>query len=163
MIGLEFVLKGTLYKYAREGRHMNWARELLYLTKYMAYVAQADDDDIKWTAAEENAALLDRATMRTVARGYACIVSLAGKFAFGMDSRFVRALYLWAGDMMHYPGDANIHTEVFRQRFGHCQERLLTWARMQPDEGLDLPSVDEIDGVTRGAQAFGARKTDDIE
>lgn len=154
VIGLEFVLKGTLY--ARDRRHANWVRELLYLTKYMIYVAQADDDDIKWKAAEENAALLDRATMRDVARGYACIVSLAGKFAFGMDSQLVRALYLWAGDMMNYPGDAEIHTEVFKQRFGDCQERLLTWARMQPDEGLDLPSVDEIVVAKREVQAFRA-------
>lgn len=161
VIGLEFVLKGTLY--TRDKRHPNWVRELLFLSKYMMYVAQAEGDDVKWKAAEENAALLDRATMRYVARGYACMSSLASKFVFGMDSKFVRALYLWAGDVMDHPEDAEVDSEVFRQRFKDSQERLLTWARMQPDEGLDLPSLGELDEVKREMQTFREGNTGSVE
>lgn len=156
VIGLEFVLKGTIYGSHRRGPI--WARELLYLTKFIVYVAQAGEDDIKWTAATKNAELLDRATMRNVARGYACIVALAGKFAFGMDNRFVRALYTWAGDIVEYPGDPDIHTEVFKQRFGDSQERLLTWACMKPDEGLSLPSSNDIAELKREIESVRAKK-----
>lgn len=157
VIGLEFVLKGTLY--ARDKRGPTWARELLYLTKFIVYVAQADDDDIKWTAATNNAELLDRATMRSVARGYACVVSLAAKFAFGLDCRFVRALILWTDEILNYPGDPEVHTDVFKQRFADSQERLLIWACMKPDEGLSLPSATEIAELKREIEDFRARAT----
>lgn len=152
VIGLEMVLKGTIH--TRNRRDPAWVRDLLLLTKVIVYVAQAGEDDIKWTAATMNAELLDRATMRSVARGYACIVSLAGKFAFGIDSKFVRALHMWAGEIVDCPGDPEIQTEVFRQRFGDSQERLLTWACMVPDEGLILPSSDEIAKLKGDIEAF---------
>lgn len=146
-VGLEFLLKGTLY--ARDRRSSIWPRELLSLTKFIIYVAQADGDEIKWTAATKNVELLNRVGMRTVARGYACIVSLAGQFAFGLNSKFVRALYSWTGDIIDYPGDAEIHTDDFQQKFAGSQERLLTWACMNPKGGLSLPSPAEIAELKR--------------
>lgn len=157
VIGLEFLLKGTLYAFDKRGPR--WARELLYLTRYMIYVAQADDDDIKWTAATKNAELLDRVTMRSVARGYASIVSLAAKFAFGMDCKFVRALCLWTDEIVNYPGDPDLQTPVFQQQFVDSQERLLTWACMDPDEGLILPSSKEIAELSREVESIRAQAT----
>lgn len=150
-LGLEFVLKGTIY--SRDRKHPIYVRELLYLTKFIIYVAQAGEDDIKWTAATENAELLDRETMRAVARGYTCIVTLAGKFAFGMDNNLVQAMHKWASEILDYPGDPELGTEVFQERFRVSQERLLTWANMRPDIGLSLPSSHEITQLKRQVEA----------
>lgn len=158
VIGLEFVLKGTLY--IRDHTGPSWVRDMLHLTKFILYIAQANEGDIKWAAATKNAELLDHETMRDVARGYVSIVCVDGKFAFGIDAKFVQALHKWAADIIDYPGEPEVCIEAFRTRFRDSQERLLVWACMNPDDGLKLPSseriaelMSDIEGVNAGQVA----------
>ncbi|KAF3767117.1 SET domain-containing protein [Cryphonectria parasitica EP155] len=142
VVGLEFVLKGTIY--VRDHSGPGWTNDVVNLVKFMFFVAQAADNEMKWVGAVKNSELLERSTMRDVARAYLSIACLDGKHTFGMESKFVRALYKWAGDSIDYPGDLGIHTEGFRERFKDSQERLLTWAGMKAECGLRLPSNEQI-------------------
>lgn len=155
VVGLEFVLKGTLY--TRQHSGPSWVLDLMAIVKYMMFIAQSNDgDDFKWTGAGHPDALGGRATLRDVARGYMAMVCVDGKFTFGLDTKYVRALYKMAGDILERRGDPAIDTDEFRQRFEEAQERLLAWAKMKAGRGLELPSREVILQLKRDSQAVKA-------
>lgn len=155
VVGLEFVLKGTLY--LRDHSGPRWTNDLMGLIKYMFFVAQANDDDIKWVGAVENAELLERSTMRDVARAYLALACVDGRHTFGLNSNFVRALYHWAAESIGFPGDLDFRGDAFRERFKDSQERLLSWANVKGDRGLALPSKEKLDEL---AAAISARRAE---
>lgn len=140
-IGLEFELKGTLW--VRDKTDPNWTTDFHSLIRYILMIAQAGDDDIKWVAAESKS-VLERSDMRYVVRGYLLILCLGARSAFGMDSKFVQALYRWAGDLMECGKDARVHTDSFRKCFEFSQKRLLDWAEADVQYALQLPSSELI-------------------
>lgn len=140
-IGLEFELKGTLY--VRDKTDPNWTTDFQSLIKYILFIAQASDNGIKWVAAEDKS-ILERSDMRYVARGYLLILCSGARCAFGMDSKFVRALYRWTGDLTEYGNEAKVRTNSFRKKFEFSQKRLLDWAEMDVQYALQLPSREHI-------------------
>ena len=155
VVGLEFTLKGTLYTRNHSGS--SWVLNLIDLVKYMIYIAQLnDDDDFKWTGATHPDVLGGRTTLRDVARGYMAIACVDAKFTYGMDTKYVVALYKMAGDIIERPGDAYIDTDGFRQRFEEAQKQLLAWANTEAGRGLDLPSYQVILGLKNDCEAVRA-------
>ncbi|KAJ4387121.1 hypothetical protein N0V93_007709 [Gnomoniopsis smithogilvyi] len=140
-IGLEFELKGTLY--VRDKTDPNWTADFHNLVKHILFMAQAGDNDIKWVAAESKS-VLERADMRYVARGYLIILCLGARMAFGMDSKFVQALYHWTGDLLECGEDAKLHTDLFREIFEFSQKRLIEWAEAGVHLALQLPPREQV-------------------
>lgn len=152
VVGLEFILKGTLYNRHHSGP--SWVLDLMGIVKYMMFIAQSnDDDDIKWTGAGSPEELGGRATLRDVARGYMTMACVDGKFTFGLDTKYIQALYKMAGDVMERRADPNIETDEFRQRFEEAQERLMAWAKMKAGRGLELPSREMIVKLKKDCEA----------
>lgn len=147
VVGLEFVLKGTFY--SRNHAGFRWVLDLMRLAKYMIYLSQEREESLNWTGSGPPEMLGGRIAMMEAARGYLIIVCLSGSFAFGVDTKFVRALHNWAGDILERPGYHNVDTEVFMERFKESQDKLLTWAKMKTSRGLELPSRDTIAGLRR--------------
>lgn len=150
-IGLEFELKGTLW--VRDKTDPNWTTDFQSLIRYILLIAQAGDDDIKWVAAESKSTL-ERSDMRYVARGYLLILCLGARSAFGMDSKFVQALYRWTGDLIEYGTDAKVDTESFRKGFEFSQKRLLDWAEADDQCALRLPSHEEFNELEKDIRAL---------
>lgn len=158
VVGLEFVLKGTFYSRTHAGPR--WVLDLMSLVKYMIYFGNAPDELLNWTGAAPPQALGGRLALRDVAKGYIILVCLSGRFTFGADTKFVQALYHWAGNITECPGGLSIDTEAFNERFRQSQDKLLTWAKMKTSRGLELPSRDIIAGFRRDiadANAGGQR------
>lgn len=149
-VGVEFLLKGTLY--VVDKTDPNWVADLLDLIKFVFFIAQAGDDDINWLAAEDKS-LLERADMRNVARGYMIILCLRAKFSFGMDTNFVQALYHWARKSLESRGDPKVQTNSFREGFEKSQKTLLKWANVSIDHALPLPSPEEVAKLKKEIQA----------
>lgn len=147
MLGLEFILKGTLYLRERTGP--TWVQNLEGLVKFMFFLAQAKDDDIKWTAAVRNKELLQRITMRDLARGYLSLACVDSKSTFGLDSKYARAMHDFAGHSIDCLLDPKIDTEEYRERFKDSQARALKWANVKADQGLALPSRGRIAELRR--------------
>lgn len=155
VVGLEFILKGTLYTRHHSGP--SWVLDLMCAVKYMILIAQSDDDDdLKWTGAGHPGVLGGRATLRDVARGYMARVCVDGKFTFGLDAKYVQALYKMAGDIIQRRGDPDIETDEFRLRFEKAQERLMAWAKMKASRGLELPSRQMIMELEKDCEAVRA-------
>lgn len=149
-IGLEFVIKGTLY--VLDKSDPNWVADLLSLVKFILFMAQAGENDINWLAAEDKK-LMSRKDMRNVARGYVAILCVRAKFTFGSDTNFVRAVYHWAGKTLEVSYDHKIHTKLFREAFEESQKQVLKWANVSPDHALSLPSHQEIVKLKKETQA----------
>ncbi|KAL1859488.1 hypothetical protein Daus18300_009633 [Diaporthe australafricana] len=147
IVGLEFVLKGTFY--SRNHAGLRWVIDLTQLVKYMIYLSQVRDESLNWTGSGPPEVMGGRITMQEAARGYMIIVCLSGSFAFGVNTKFVRALYNWAGNILERPGAHNVDTEEFIERFKESQDKLLTWAKMKTSRGLELPSKDTIARLRR--------------
>ncbi|ROV99523.1 hypothetical protein VMCG_06318 [Cytospora schulzeri] len=155
VVGLEFILKGTLYNRHHSGP--SWVLDLMAVVKYMIFIAQSNDgDDFKWTGAGHPEVLGGRATLRDVARGYMAIVCVDSKFTFGLDTKYVRALYKMAGDIIDRRGDPTIETDEFGQRFEESQERLMAWGKLKAGRGLELPSREVIVELKKDCQAVKA-------
>jgi hypothetical protein len=142
VVGLEFTLKGTLHSRAHDGPC--WVLNLMELVKDLVRLSQERDESLNWTGSAPPQVLGGRATLRDTARGYIILVCLSGKFAFGLDTKYAQALYHWAGNITERPGDPNIDTEAFRERFVKSQGKLLSWARIKTSRGLELPSRQTI-------------------
>lgn len=142
VVGLEFVLKGTFYSRTHAGPR--WVLDLMGLVKYMVYLANELDEYLNWTGSAPPQVLGGRLALRDAAKGYIILVCLSGKFTFGADTKFVRALYHWARNITECPGAPSIDTEAFSERFKISQDKLLTWAKMKTGRGLELPSRDII-------------------
>ncbi|CAN8102477.1 unnamed protein product [Discula destructiva] len=153
-VGLEFILKGTLY--VTDKADPNWMADLWNLIRFMFFMAQADENDINWLGTE-NKSPSKRVDMRNVARGYMVILCLRAKFTFGMDTGFVQALYRWAGDTLdiHSP---KVETKSFREGFEQSQKTLLKWANISFGHGLPLPTSEEVAKMKEDIQALGAIK-----
>ncbi|KAI3395143.1 hypothetical protein diail_1758 [Diaporthe ilicicola] len=147
VVGLEFVLKGTFY--SRHHAGPRWVLDLMQLVKYMIYISQEREESLNWTGSGPPEVLGGRISLQEAARGYLIIVCLSGSFTFGGDTKFVHALYNWAGNIVERPGDHSIDTEMFKERFKKSQDNLLTWAKMKTSRGLELPSRDAIAGLRR--------------
>lgn len=160
-LGLEFILKGALYLRVRSGP--SWSMNLRDVVKFMFYLAQAPDDEIKWTAASKNRELVQRVNMRDVARGYLSLVCVDSELTFGLDSAFARAVHDWAGHTIDFAGDPEIHTEKFREQFKDSQERLLKWAKVEPDRALSLPSRERIVELRRDIKRVWAGEVPRID
>lgn len=150
-IGLEFVIKGTLY--VLDKTDPNWVGDLHDLVKFILFMAQAGDNDINWLAAEDKN-LMSREDMRNVARGYIAILCVLAKFTFGSDTNFVRALYNWAGYSLDNSYDLKITSKKFREGFEKSQNQLLKWANMSADHALVLPSEKEVAKLKEETQAL---------
>lgn len=142
VVGLEFVLKGTFYSRAHDGPR--WVLDLMGLVKHMIFVSQVQEESLNWTGSAPPQVLGGRLALQEAARGYIILVCLSGKFTFGVDTKFVRALYHWAGNITDRPGNPNIDTEAFNERFKNSQDKLLTWAKMKSSRGLELPPREVI-------------------
>lgn len=153
-VGLEFLLKGTFYSRTHAGPR--WVLDLMGLVKNMVFLGNAPDDSLNWTGSGPPQILGSRLALRTVAKGYIILVCLSGKFTFGADTRFVQALYRWAGNITECPGDLNVDTNAFSEHFKESQDRLLTWAKIKTSRGLELPSRDIIAEVRREVAAINA-------
>lgn len=151
-IGLEFELKGTLY--VRDKTDPTWMTDFRSLTQHILFIAQAGDNDIKWVAAEDKS-VLERSDMRFVARGYLLLLCSGARSAFGMDSKFVQALYRWTGNLTEYGNEAKVHTDSFRKKFEFSQKRLLDWAEMDVHYALQLPSREHIIELEKDIGALG--------
>ncbi|POS77476.1 hypothetical protein DHEL01_v204134 [Diaporthe helianthi] len=138
VVGLEFALKGTFYSRTQNGTR--WVLDLMKLVKYIIYILQERDDALNWTGAAPPQLLGHGRTLFTTARGYLVAVCLSSKFTFGLDTKYVQAVYHWAGDLIEMPGHPSIDTKAFREHFKSSQDRLLTWAKMKTGRGLELPS-----------------------
>lgn len=152
-VALEFLLKGTLY--VRDKTDPNWMADLLDVIRFMIVLAQAGEDDLKWVAAE-HLSQVERSNVRFAVRGYLIILCLGARFTFGMDSNFVRALYRWAGDILEYHDDPKVHTGLFREGFEESQKKLLTWAKLGTDHGLQLPPREQVMQLERDVQALSS-------
>lgn len=150
-VGLEFVLKGTLY--VRDKTDPNWVADMWDLVQFLFFMTRAGDNDINWLAAEDKS-LIERLDMRNVARGYMIILCMRGKFMFGMDTCFVQALYRWADGLFDIPGDSKARSDEFREAFDKSQKSLLKWANVTPDHGLVLPASNDIDKLKQDSQAL---------
>ncbi|KAG8167816.1 hypothetical protein KVR01_003505 [Diaporthe batatas] len=147
VVGLEFVLKGTFY--SRTQDDPRWVLDLMKLVKYILYLSQERDDVLNWTGAAPPQVLGGRPTLFDTARGYLVHVCLSGKFTFGLDTKYVQALYHWAGNLIERPGDPGIDTKAFQERFKSSQDKLLTWAKMKTGRGLELPSLQVMVGFRK--------------
>ncbi|KAL2278360.1 hypothetical protein FJTKL_14467 [Diaporthe vaccinii] len=147
VVGLEFVLKGTFYTRTHDGPR--WVLDLMGLVKFMIFLSQDQEESLNWTGSGPPQLLGGRFTLRDAARGYIILVCLSGKFTFGGDTKFVQALYHWAGNITECPGHPDIDTEAFSVRFKESQDKLLTWAKMKTSRGLELPSKEIIAGFRR--------------
>lgn len=147
VLGLEFFLKGILYLRERSGP--SWVLHLEHVVKFMFFLAQADDDSIKWTAATTLKDLVQRANMRDVARGYLCLACVDSKFTFGLSSAYARAMHDFAGHSIDCYLDPKIDMDEFRERFRDSQERILRGASVGPDRALALPSRERIAELRR--------------
>lgn len=154
VVGLEFVLKGTFYSRAHDGPR--WVLDLMGLVKHMIFLSQAQEESLNWTGSAPPQALGGRLALRDAARGYIILVCLSGKFTFGVDTKFVQALYHWAGNITERPSDPDIDTETFNERFRKSQDKLLTWAKMKASRGLELPSREVIAGFRRDMMEINA-------
>lgn len=161
VVGLEFILKGNLYLRDRSGP--SWSVNLVDMVRLMFFLAQAADDDIKWTAATKNMELVQRANMRDVARGYLSLLCVDSKLTFGLDSAFARAVHDWANHAIDVAGDPEIHTEQFREQFRVSQERMLKWAKVKSDRALSLPSRERIVELRRDIATVGTGKFPQID
>lgn len=150
-IGLEFELKGTLY--VRDKTDSNWTADFHSLVKHILFLAQAGDNDIKWVAAE-NKSPIERSDMRYVARGYLIILCLGAQSAFGIDCKFVQALYRWAGDLIQYGDDAKVQTDLFRDRLEFSQTKLLKWAEASAHCALQLPPCEQVVELEKHIQSL---------
>lgn len=156
VLGLEFLLKGTLYLRERSGP--SWVLHLEHVVKFMFFLAQAGDDDIRWTAATRLKGLVQRVNMRDVARGYLCLACVDGKLTFGLGSAYTRAMHDFAGHSIDCFLDPKIDTDEFRERFRDSQERILRWAGVKPDRALALPSRERVAGLRRDVETVWADK-----
>lgn len=161
VVGLEFFLKGVLYLRERYGP--SWVLHLEHIVKFMFFLAQADDDSIKWTAAARAKDLLQRVNMRDVARGYLCLACVDSKFTFGLSSAYTRAMHDFAGHSIDCYLDPKIDTDEFRKRFRISQERILKWASVNPDRALALPSRERVAELRRDIAMVWADKVPRIE
>lgn len=156
VLGLEFLLKGNLYQ--QERRRPSWVFQLQEMAKFLTFLANAGDDEVKWAAATRNKNHVNRNNMRDVARGYLSLACVASKFALGLDSSYARALHDLAGHTIDYPGDPEIHTEEFREQFKTSQDIMLLWANMKPGLGLRLPSHERIVEMRRDIEVVWSGK-----
>lgn len=154
VVGLEFVLKGTFYSRTQDGPR--WVLDLMKLVMYMIQLSQEREDMLNWIGAASPQVLGDRPTLFDTARGYVIHVCLSGKFTFGLDTKYVQALYHWAGNLIEKPGDPSIDTEAFQERFRSSQDKLLTWAKMKTARGLELPSHQIMAKFRQEILAFNA-------
>lgn len=161
VVGLEFLLKGNLCQQARSGP--SWVFQLQEMAKFLTFLAQADDDEVKWAGATRNRHNVQRKTMRDVARGYLCLACVASKFALGLDSSYARALHDWAHHAIDHPRDPKIHTEEFREQFRASQGIMLLWANMKPGLALSLPSLQRIVELRRDIELVQDGKVARVE
>lgn len=154
VVGLEFVLKGTFYSRAHDGPR--WVLDLMGLVKYLIALSQEREESLNWTGSAPPRVLGGRPTLHDTARGYLILVCLSGKFTFGLDTKYVQALYHWAGNITERPGDPNIDTEAFNKRFTKSQDKLLSWAKMKTSRSLELPSSEIIAGFRQDMARINA-------
>lgn len=154
VVGLEFVLKGTFYTRTHAGPR--WVLDLMGLVKDMVNFANTPDEKLNWTGSAPPQVLGGRLALRDATKGYILLVCLSGKFTFGADTKFVQALYHWAGNITERPGDPNIDSEAFNELFKKAQEKLLTWAKMKTSRGLELPSREVIAELRRDMASINA-------
>lgn len=155
VVGLEFVLKGTLY--SREHAGPRWVLDLMGLVKFLIFLSQERDESLNWTGCGHPEVLGGRLALQNVARGYLILVFLSGRFTFGFDTKYVRALFNWAGNITERSGDHSIDTEAFEQLFKKSQDKLLTWAKMKTSRGLELPSRETTTALREDIAEFNAK------
>lgn len=156
VLGLEFVLKGTLCARGTDAPAL--ALQLEHAVKHLFFLAQAPDGDIMWTGARRRMELVRRAAVRDLARGYLCLACVACKLAFGLDSAYCRAVHDFAGHSVDCDLDPRIDTDEFRERYAQSQADILTWARVDLARALELPSRERLAELRRDIEMVWADK-----
>ena len=137
-VALKFYLAGTLYTRTRSGRA--WVLDLFEVVRCLIRMTQHPDDSPMWTVQ----GFLERDELRDVARGYLQQVCIAAKTVFGLDTKFVSALYKFTNKLLDHPGDPTVGTAAFVERYHMSQFRLLDWAGIDKVSAVAVPDAQAV-------------------
>ncbi|KAJ9137517.1 Histone-lysine N-methyltransferase SMYD3 [Pleurostoma richardsiae] len=136
---LRYLVRGTLYRRTQAGPA--WVHDMLFLVISLIRTSQHPDDLAIWAVS----AFPTRSELRTIARGYLVRLCLDARMAFGFDTKYVKALYVFAGKMLEYKGDPAIATAAFERSFNTGQARLRGWVGMdEPASEVALPPDNQV-------------------
>lgn len=142
---LEFMLKGTLYH--RNATGPTWILDMWEMVRWMIEICYVPDGHEMWKTKK----FVKKTELRDVARGYLMTICMDAIIAFGLNTRFARALFKVADNILEYPGDPSPSSQEFSQRFETSQTTLLKWANMNVEDGMgrvQLPCAEDIMQMT---------------
>ena len=147
-LALKFYLLGTLYRRKPSGQL--WVLDLFEVIRCLIRMAQHPDGSPIWTVQ----GFLDRQELRDVARGYLQHLCIAAKTTFGLDTKFVSALYKFAAALLECKGDPEVGTAAFKKQYQKSQSRLLDWAGVEEVNAVLLPDDQALTTMLEDVKAL---------